>query len=43
MTNELAALDPKELVLILIALLGAIPVAIQYRKQSNGSRSDTRC
>lgn len=34
MTIELAALDPKELVLILIALLGAVPVAIQYRKQS---------
>lgn len=34
MVNELAALDPKELVLVLIALMGAVPVAIQYRDQS---------
>lgn len=34
MTIELTALDPKELILVLIALLGAIPVAIQYRSRS---------
>ncbi|NHN60819.1 MULTISPECIES: hypothetical protein [Halorussus] len=34
MVNELAALDPKELILVLIALMGAVPVAIQYRDQS---------
>lgn len=34
MAGELAALDPKELVLVVIALGGLIPVAIQYRTQS---------
>ena len=34
MVSELSALDPKELVLIAIALMGLVPVLLAYRDRS---------